>query len=63
MFSGEVARHRPVLVNGIPGHMSWRPDGNPLSVIAFTVAEERIIAIHIVIDPVKLAAIHLPDPV
>lgn len=29
MFSGEVARHRPVLVNGIPGHMSWRPDGTP----------------------------------
>ncbi|NUT04734.1 MAG: sigma-70 family RNA polymerase sigma factor, partial [Hamadaea sp.] len=25
MFSGEVARQRPVLVNGIPGHMSWRP--------------------------------------
>ncbi|CAL9318111.1 hypothetical protein SUDANB25_05787 [Streptomyces sp. SudanB25_2051] len=27
MFSGEVARHRPVLLNGVPGHMSWRPDG------------------------------------
>lgn len=62
MFSGEVARHRPVLVNGIPGHMSWRPDGNPLSVIAFTVTEGRITAIHIVVDPAKLASIHLPDP-
>ncbi|MET7844819.1 hypothetical protein ABZT45_40995 [Streptomyces sp. NPDC005356] len=35
MFSGRVARHRPVLVNGIPGHMPWRPDGAPLYVIAW----------------------------
>ncbi|MET8211949.1 hypothetical protein ABZT51_39275 [Streptomyces sp. NPDC005373] len=62
MFSGEVARHRPVLVNGIPGHMSWRPDGTPVFVIAFTVAEGRITGIHIVVDPAKLASIHLPAP-
>ncbi|MEV2270835.1 RNA polymerase subunit sigma-70, partial [Nonomuraea africana] len=62
MFSGEVARQRPVLVNGIPGHMSWRPDGTPLSAIAFTVTEGRIIDIHIVVDPAKLASIHLPAP-
>lgn len=62
MFSGEVARHRPVLVNGIPGHMSWRPDETPLSVLAFTVAAGRITAIHIVVDPAELASIRLPDP-
>ncbi|MCX4641451.1 MULTISPECIES: hypothetical protein [unclassified Streptomyces] len=62
MISGEVARHRPVLVNGIPGHMSWRPDGTPVFVIAFTVAEGRITGIHIVVDPAKLASIHLPAP-
>ncbi|MET8773860.1 sigma-70 family RNA polymerase sigma factor [Nocardia sp. NPDC004654] len=62
MFSGEVARHRAVLVNGIPGYVSWRSDGTPLSVIAFTVAGDRITAIHIVVDPAKLASIHLPDP-
>ena len=62
MFSGEVARHRPVLVNGIPGHMSWRCDGTPLSVIACTVTEGRITGIHIIIDPAKLASIHLPTP-
>ncbi|MEU9720848.1 sigma-70 family RNA polymerase sigma factor [Streptomyces sp. NPDC047976] len=61
-FSAEVARHRPVLVNGIPGHMSWRPDGTPLSVIAFTVTGGRITGIHIVIDPAKLASIQLPAP-
>lgn len=62
MFAGEVTRQRPVLVNGVPGHMAWRPDGTPLSVIAFTVAEGRITAIHIVIDPAKLASVQLPDP-
>ncbi|MGW8884620.1 sigma-70 family RNA polymerase sigma factor [Streptomyces sp. NPDC055749] len=62
MFSGEVASHRPVLLNGIPGHMSWRPDGTPLSIVAFTVAEGRITGIRIVVDPAKLASVHLPAP-
>ncbi|MBL1073742.1 sigma-70 family RNA polymerase sigma factor [Nocardia sp. 2] len=62
MFSGEVARHRPILLNGMPGNMSWRADGSPLSVFAFTVVEARITAIHIVIDPAKLASIRLPEP-
>ncbi|MGA5295227.1 sigma-70 family RNA polymerase sigma factor [Streptomyces koyangensis] len=60
MFSGDVARHRPVLVNGIPGHISWRPDGTPLSLIAFTITEDRITGIHIVVDPAKLASVRLP---
>ncbi|MBC2874018.1 MULTISPECIES: sigma-70 family RNA polymerase sigma factor [Streptomyces] len=60
--SGQAVHHRPVLVNGVPGHMSWRPDGTPLSVIAFTVTEDRISAIHIVVDPAKLATIRLPAP-
>lgn len=59
MFSGRVARQRRVLVNGSPGHMSWHPDGTPLSLISFTVAEGRITGIHIVVDPAKLASIHL----
>ncbi|MFI6985477.1 sigma-70 family RNA polymerase sigma factor [Embleya sp. NPDC050154] len=62
MFSGEAARHRPVLVNGVPGHMSWRSDGTPLSVIAFTVTGGRITGIDIIVDPAKLASIHLPAP-
>lgn len=51
---------RPVLVNGVPGPMSWRPDGAPLSLTAFTVVEGRITGIHIPVDPAKLASIHLP---
>ncbi|MFJ6699948.1 hypothetical protein ACIQM4_28360 [Streptomyces sp. NPDC091272] len=62
MFSGEAAHNRPVLVNGTPGHMSWRPDGTPLSLITFTVAEGRITAIHIVVDPAKLASIRSRCP-
>ncbi|MGW7518891.1 sigma-70 family RNA polymerase sigma factor [Streptomyces sp. NPDC054796] len=57
MFSGEAAHQRPVLVNGIPGHMSWRPDGTPLSIVVFTVTEGRIAGIHIIIDPAKLASV------
>ncbi|WP_200824927.1 sigma-70 family RNA polymerase sigma factor [Nonomuraea solani] len=63
MFSGEaIARQRPVLVNGIPGHMSWRSDGTPLSVIAFAVTDGRIAGIHIVVDPAKLASIQVSAP-
>lgn len=62
MFSGAAARHRPVLVDGVPGHMSWRSDGTPLSVIAFTVAEGRITGIRIVVDPARLASIRLSAP-
>ncbi|MEU1394002.1 MULTISPECIES: sigma-70 family RNA polymerase sigma factor [unclassified Nonomuraea] len=62
MFSGEVARQRPVLVDGLPGHLSWRADGTPLSAIAFTVAGGRITGIRIVVDPAKLAALDRPTP-
>ncbi|MEU7746758.1 sigma-70 family RNA polymerase sigma factor [Nonomuraea sp. NPDC049158] len=56
MVSGSVARHQAVLVNGLPGYISWREDGTPLSVISFTVADGRIAAIAIVADPAKLAS-------
>ncbi|WP_049562104.1 sigma-70 family RNA polymerase sigma factor [Nonomuraea sp. SBT364] len=62
MFSGAGARHRAVLVNGLPGHVSWREDGTPLSVLSFTVTGGRIAAIAIVIDPAKLASARLPAP-
>ncbi|GAA3124362.1 sigma-70 family RNA polymerase sigma factor [Streptosporangium carneum] len=53
---------RGVLVNGLPGFASWREDGTPLSVIAFTVADSRITDITVVADPAKLASMNLPDP-
>ncbi|MEV0353272.1 sigma-70 family RNA polymerase sigma factor [Nonomuraea sp. NPDC050680] len=61
MVSGAVARHQAVLVNGLPGYVSWREDGTPLSIISFTVADGRIAAIAIVADPARIASMHLPD--
>ncbi|MBO4272401.1 sigma-70 family RNA polymerase sigma factor [Microbispora triticiradicis] len=57
-----AARGRAVLVNGLPGFVSWREDGTPLSVMAFTVVDGRIVAISTVIDPARLASADLPDP-
>ncbi|MFI9550833.1 sigma-70 family RNA polymerase sigma factor [Nonomuraea endophytica] len=57
-----AARGCDVLVNGLPGVVSWREDGAPLSVIAFTVVEGRITGITIVTDPARLAAMDLPAP-
>jgi RNA polymerase sigma-70 factor (ECF subfamily) len=51
-----------VLVNGLPGIVSWREDGAPLSVIAFTVVDGRIAGIMAVTDPARLASMDLPDP-
>ncbi|MEV1171699.1 sigma-70 family RNA polymerase sigma factor [Nonomuraea sp. NPDC049784] len=60
--TGAAARGRAVLVNGLPGFVSWREDGTPLSVMAFTVADGRIVAIATVIAPARLASMNLPDP-
>jgi RNA polymerase sigma-70 factor (ECF subfamily) len=57
-----AARQRAVLVNGLPGIVSWREGGAPLSVLAFTVVDGRIIGITGVANPATLAAMDLPDP-
>ncbi|MFJ6569275.1 sigma-70 family RNA polymerase sigma factor [Streptomyces sp. NPDC091292] len=62
LSAGAAAVGRAVLVNGLPGIISWREDGTPLSVVAFTVADGRITDITIMIDPAKLALMDLPDP-
>ncbi|WP_067487814.1 sigma-70 family RNA polymerase sigma factor [Actinomadura hibisca] len=59
---GTATRGRPVLVNGLPGIVSWREDGTPLSVVAFTVVDGRITDIAVVVDPARLASMDLPDP-
>ena len=55
-------RGRAVFVNGLPGVISWREDGTPLSLLAFTVADGRITAITGVTDPARLATMDLPAP-
>ncbi|MEV4300406.1 sigma-70 family RNA polymerase sigma factor [Microbispora rosea] len=60
--AGAAVRGRAVLVNGLPGYVSWREDGAPLSVMAFTVVDGRITGITVVADPARLAAMDLPEP-
>jgi RNA polymerase sigma factor (sigma-70 family) len=62
LAAGAAARGRAVLVDGLPGIVSWREDGTPLSVMAFTVVEGRIAGITAVTDPARLASMDLPGP-
>ncbi|GIJ30578.1 DNA-directed RNA polymerase sigma-70 factor [Micromonospora qiuiae] len=61
--AGSAARGHAATVNGRPGVISWNEDGTPLSLLTFTVADDRITEITALIDPAKLALIDLPDPV
>jgi RNA polymerase sigma-70 factor (ECF subfamily) len=62
LSASAATQGRAVLVNGLPGIISWREDGTPLSVLAFAVVDGRITDITVVIDPAKLALMDLPDP-
>jgi RNA polymerase sigma-70 factor (ECF subfamily) len=62
LSSGAATQGKAVLVNGLPGMVSWREDGTPFSVIAFTVVGGRIAGISVVTDPARLASMDLPDP-
>ena len=61
LSAGAAGRGREVLVSGLPGIVSWREDGTPLSVMAFTVVGGRITTIEVVSDPARLASMDLPD--
>jgi RNA polymerase sigma factor (sigma-70 family) len=60
MFSGLHPFARPALVNGLPG-VVVAPDGRPVSVMAFTVVNGRIVAIDALADPDRLSELDLPD--
>jgi len=51
---------RRVLVSGEPGVVAWGANGKPLSVMAWTVVDGRIVEILSVTDPERLAAMDLP---
>lgn len=55
-----AARAVPVIINGLPGIVSWREDGAPLSAMAFAVSEGRVLSISTLTDPDRLAALDLP---
>ncbi|MER7458821.1 sigma-70 family RNA polymerase sigma factor [Micromonospora sp. NPDC126480] len=51
---------RRVLVNGEPGVMTWSRSGAPLSVMACTVRDGRIVEVVALVDPRRLAAMDTP---
>lgn len=55
LFAGTA---RPALVNGTPGVVATA-QGRPISVLAFTVTEGRIVSIAILNDPERLARLDL----
>jgi RNA polymerase sigma-70 factor (ECF subfamily) len=52
-FSGRAQGARPALVNGAPGAL-WAPGGQPRVAFAFTIADDRIVAIDLLADPEQL---------
>lgn len=50
---------RPALVNGAAGLVSWLPDGRLYSVLAFTVAQGRIVEIDVFATPARLGRLGL----
>ena len=49
---------RPVFINGLPGVFVVR-DGEPLSLMAFTVSGGKVVAIDVIVDPERLAALEI----
>jgi len=57
-FSRLALAVRPVLVNGSPGFIAF-DDGQPFSVLGFTIRGGKIVEMHILRDPERLAALDL----
>lgn len=57
---GARVRAQRVLVNGEPGILGWGPTGRPLSLMACTVRNGRLVGIVSIADPVRLAGLDLP---
>jgi hypothetical protein len=57
---GKGLERRPVLVNGAAGVVALR-DGSPVSLMGCTVVDGRIVAIDIIADRARLAAMDLPE--
>lgn len=59
MFSQFAGTVRPLRVNGAAGLVSWRPDGQPFSLMSFTVESGRIVEIVVLNDPERLRRLDL----
>ncbi|MFD6495963.1 nuclear transport factor 2 family protein, partial [Streptomyces sp. NPDC060188] len=60
-FARFAASSQPVLVNGEVGVIAL-VDGRPLSVMGITVVDGRIVALHILADPDRLARLGVAGP-
>lgn len=58
---GSRVTARRVSVNGEPGILAWGPNGRPLSLMACTVGDGRLVGIVSIIDPARLARLALPS--
>jgi RNA polymerase sigma-70 factor (ECF subfamily) len=47
------------LVNGAAGVVAWNPDGRPFALLAPTIRGGRIVAIDVLVDPLRLAGLPL----
>ncbi len=60
MFSQVARSARPVVVNGGAGLLSM-VDGQPFSLMAFTIRQGRVVQLDIIADPARLARLGLGD--
>jgi len=60
---GDAARGRQTraLVNGTPGIVSWTADGQPFSVMGFTIVGGKIVEIDVLGDPARLRRLNLTE--
>jgi len=58
-FARYAESAQAALVNGAAGVVAWGPDGRPLSVMGFTVAGGKIVAIDSLADPERLSQLDL----
>jgi RNA polymerase sigma-70 factor, ECF subfamily len=63
-FSNLVQRIESVIVNGAPGIVSWLPNGKPMAVLGFVVAQDRIAEIYVISNPERVAQLlnYRPPP-
>lgn len=53
-FAKVIENIEPVLVNGSPGIVSWLPNGEPLSIMGFVIAGERIREMYVISQPQRV---------
>jgi RNA polymerase sigma-70 factor (ECF subfamily) len=58
-FSRLAHSAQAALVNGAAGIVAWFPNGQPFSIMGFTVRRGRIVEIDILADPTRLHALDL----